>query len=98
MNEEDAGPQLEHAESQPEAADTASKSPAVVFNITGDASEHGMDRNDDVIVDLARIQGAMSPRGGQHPPSTPTGRLQPIRSCPTPHMPLLCVMAGKQPI
>ena len=74
---EDAGPQLGDAGSQPEAADTAPKSPAVVLNITGDAPEHGMDGNDDDIVDLARIQGAMSPCGGHHRPSTPAGRRQP---------------------
>ena len=66
-------PQLEDAEPQPEVESTAPKSPAVVFNITGDAVEHGMDRNDDDILNLAHIQGAMPPRGGQHRPSTPTG-------------------------
>ena len=42
-----AVPQLEDAEPQPEVEGTAPKSPAVVFNITGDAVEHGMDGNDD---------------------------------------------------
>ena len=74
---EDAGPQLEDAGSQQEAAVTAPKSSAVVFNITGDAPVYSMDRNDDIIMDLARIQGAMSPRGEQHRPSTPAGRRQP---------------------
>ena len=72
-----AVPQLEDAEPQPEVEGTAPKSPAVVFNITGDAVEHGMDGNDDDILNLAHIQGAMPPRGGQHRPSTPTGRRQP---------------------
>ena len=73
---EDAGPQLEDAKPQPEVEGTAPKSPTVVFNITGDAAEHGMDGNDDAILDLAHIQGAMPPRGGQSRPSTPTGRRQ----------------------
>ena len=69
-----AVPQLDDAEPQPEVEGIAPKSPAVVFNITGDAVEHGMDGNDDDILNLAHIQGAMPPRGGQHRPSTPTGR------------------------
>ena len=41
---------------QQEVTDDTPKSPAVVFNITGNSTEHGMDGNDEDLVNLARIQ------------------------------------------
>ena len=41
---------------QQEVTDDTSKSPADVFNITGNSTEHGMDGNDEDLVNLARIQ------------------------------------------
>ena len=65
------GPQLEDAGPQPEVTDTTPKSPAVVFNITGDSVEHGMDGNDEDILHLAGIQNGMPPAERPPRPSTP---------------------------
>ena len=59
--------QLQH-----EVIDDTPKSPAVVFNITGNSTEHGMDGNDEDLVNLARIQDGIPPVAHHRPPATPT--------------------------
>ena len=65
---------------QQEITGGAPKSPPVVFNITANSIDHGMDGNDDDLINLARIQGelppAVSPRRpssltDDHPPDEP---------------------------
>ena len=57
---------------QQEVIDDTPKSPVVVFNITGNSTEHGMDGNDEDLVNLARIQDGIPPVVHHRPPSTPT--------------------------
>ena len=59
---------------QQEVTDGTPKSPAVVFNITGNSTEHGMDGNDEDLVNLARIQDGVPPvvHPCPRPPSTPS--------------------------
>ena len=57
---------------QQEVTSGAPKSPPVVFNITANSIDHGMDGNDDDLINLARIQGELSPAVSPRRPSSQT--------------------------